>query len=178
MLLPLVSHCPVPNRKSHGISMAELPNVNTANMVTQCCRCPWSTEDALVRPHCSKDLETKCRFVVSNWILNQTVSELRAQVWMSHGDQLSNIPPEFHIIGHTATAPYAAIAHISKPLYGIQFHPEVTHSVKGREVIKRFILNICGCESNWTMVLCSSETNRRLSKRHCMIGRICTQGDR
>lgn len=73
------------------------------------------------------------------------------QVWMSHGDQLSKIPPEFHIIGYTKTAPYAAIAHNTKPFYGIQFHPEVTHSIKGREVIKRFIINICGCRSHWTM---------------------------
>ncbi|KAI6033385.1 hypothetical protein EDC04DRAFT_2207860 [Pisolithus marmoratus] len=73
------------------------------------------------------------------------------QVWMSHGDQLQNLPPDFHVIGHTQTAPFAAIAHDSKPIYGIQFHPEVTHSLKGREVISRFVINICGCRTNWTM---------------------------
>ncbi|KAF5362790.1 hypothetical protein D9757_011014 [Collybiopsis confluens] len=73
------------------------------------------------------------------------------QVWMSHGDQLSEMPPDFHIIAHTSTAPYAAVAHNSKPLYGIQFHPEVTHSLRGREVIGRFVLNICGCRATWTM---------------------------
>lgn len=75
------------------------------------------------------------------------------QVWMSHGDQLSEPPKDFHVIGHTNTAPYAALAHNSKPFYGIQFHPEVTHSPRGREVIGRFILNICQCRPNWTMVL-------------------------
>ena len=70
---------------------------------------------------------------------------------MSHGDQLSAIPPDFHVIGRTPTAPFAAIAHNSKPFYGIQFHPEVTHSPRGREVIGRFVLNICGCKANWTM---------------------------
>ena len=70
---------------------------------------------------------------------------------MSHGDQLSGIPDEFHVIGKTDTAPYAAIAHNSKPWYGIQFHPEVTHSKRGKEVIGRFVLNICQCKSNWTM---------------------------
>ena len=74
------------------------------------------------------------------------------QVWMSHGDQLSEMPADFHVIGSTATAPYAAIAHNSKPFYGIQFHAEVTHSKKGREVIGRFVLSICGCKTNWTMV--------------------------
>ncbi|KAG5645096.1 GMP synthase (glutamine-hydrolyzing) [Asterophora parasitica] len=73
------------------------------------------------------------------------------QVWMSHGDQLSAPPPDFHVIGYTQSAPFAAIAHDSKPLYGIQFHPEVTHSPRGKELIGRFILGICGCRKNWTM---------------------------
>jgi GMP synthase (glutamine-hydrolysing) len=73
------------------------------------------------------------------------------QVWMSHGDQLSALPPNFHVIGATKTAPFAAVAHDSKPFYGIQFHPEVTHSPRGKEIIARFVLNICGCRTNWTM---------------------------
>ncbi|KAL1753966.1 hypothetical protein FB107DRAFT_291967 [Schizophyllum commune] len=73
------------------------------------------------------------------------------EVWMSHGDQLSELPPNFHVIGATKTAPYAAVAHDTKPIYGIQFHPEVTHSPRGREVIGRFIKNICGCRAHWTM---------------------------
>lgn len=86
---------------------------------------------------------------------NSQYLSLFPQVWMSHGDQLSEMPENFHIIGHTKNAPYAAIAHNSKPFYGIQFHPEVTHSPRGREVIGRFVLNICGCKANWTMVSCS-----------------------
>ncbi|KZP20686.1 GMP synthase [Athelia psychrophila] len=73
------------------------------------------------------------------------------QVWMSHGDQLSTLPPSFHVIGKTDTAPFAAIAHDSKPLYGIQFHAEVTHSPLGKEIIGRFVLKICACQKNWTM---------------------------
>lgn len=71
---------------------------------------------------------------------------------MSHGDQLSKIPEGFHTIGYTENAPFAAIAHDNKPIYGIQFHPEVTHSPRGREVIGRFVLNICECKASWTMV--------------------------
>jgi GMP synthase (glutamine-hydrolysing) len=71
---------------------------------------------------------------------------------MSHGDQLSAPPSDFHVIGKTQTAPYAAIVHNSKAIYGIQFHPEVTHSPLGRQVIGRFILNICKCRPEWTMV--------------------------
>ncbi|EJF64866.1 GMP synthase [Dichomitus squalens] len=73
------------------------------------------------------------------------------QVWMSHGDQLSELPEGFHVIGRTGTAPYAAVAHSSKPFYGIQFHPEVTHSKRGREVISNFVVGICGCRQHWTM---------------------------
>ncbi|KDR68530.1 hypothetical protein GALMADRAFT_231186 [Galerina marginata CBS 339.88] len=73
------------------------------------------------------------------------------RVWMSHGDQLSKPPPDFHVIGHTNTAPFAALAHNSKPFYGIQFHPEVTHSPNGKAVIGKFILDICGCRKHWTM---------------------------
>ncbi|KAG2354603.1 hypothetical protein BDR07DRAFT_1474326 [Suillus spraguei] len=73
------------------------------------------------------------------------------QVWMSHGDQLSVMSPDFHVIGRTDTASYAAIAHNSKSIYGIQFHPEVTHSPHGRQLIGRFVLNICQCRPNWTM---------------------------
>lgn len=74
---------------------------------------------------------------------------------MSHGDQLLELPPDFHIVGHTRTAPYAAIAHNSKPFWGIQFHPEVTHSPMGRVLIGEFILKICGCKAHWTMVIFS-----------------------
>lgn len=78
------------------------------------------------------------------------------QVWMSHGDQLDALPPDFHVIGKTKTAPFAGIAHDSKPFFGIQFHPEVTHTLKGKEVIGKFVLDICQCRPNWTMVSDSS----------------------
>ncbi|TDL19949.1 GMP synthase [Rickenella mellea] len=73
------------------------------------------------------------------------------QVWMSHGDQLSAMPQEFHVVGTTSSAPFAAIAHDTKPMYGIQFHPEVTHSPNGKAIIGNFILRVCQCKPNWTM---------------------------
>lgn len=72
------------------------------------------------------------------------------QVWMSHGDQLSKAPEDFEVIGKTPTAPFAAMAHKTKPIYGVQFHPEVTHSVRGVELFDNFV-SICGCRRNWTM---------------------------
>ncbi|KAF8666717.1 GMP synthase [Rhizoctonia solani] len=73
------------------------------------------------------------------------------KVWMSHGDQIADKPPSFDIIGKTPTAPFAAIVHHTKPIFGVQFHPEVTHSDRGKEVIGHFILDVCECRANWTM---------------------------
>ncbi|KAM0754848.1 putative GUA1-GMP synthase [Meredithblackwellia eburnea MCA 4105] len=72
-------------------------------------------------------------------------------VWMSHSDRLHSLPEGFEIVATTPSAPFAALAHKDKPLYGIQFHPEVTHSPRGKEVIERFVVRICGCKREWTM---------------------------
>ncbi|TKY89701.1 hypothetical protein EX895_001486 [Sporisorium graminicola] len=72
------------------------------------------------------------------------------QVWMSHGDQLSKAPEDFVVIGQTPSAPFAAMAHKSKPIFGVQFHPEVTHSVRGVELFDSFV-DICACRRDWTM---------------------------
>ncbi|CAO1617787.1 unnamed protein product [Parajaminaea phylloscopi] len=78
------------------------------------------------------------------------IAEPEMPVWMSHGDQLSKMPEDFEVIAKTATSPYTAIAHRNRPMYGIQFHPEVTHSPKGKELFDAFV-TICGCKRNWTM---------------------------
>ncbi|KAK6905387.1 GMP synthase [glutamine-hydrolyzing] [Kwoniella sp. B9012] len=73
------------------------------------------------------------------------------QVWMSHGDQLTSLPPDFSVVASTPTSPWTAIAHNSKPVYGVQFHPEVSHSPKGKEVIGAFVKNVCGIKGGWSM---------------------------
>ncbi|KAH8930006.1 GMP synthase [Atractiella rhizophila] len=72
-------------------------------------------------------------------------------VWMSHGDKVTGLPPSFTTIATTASCPHAGIAHLHKPIYGIQFHPEVTHSQRGKELIGQFIKEICKCKADWTM---------------------------
>ena len=71
-------------------------------------------------------------------------------VWMSHGDRVTEVPADFTVIGTSKEAPIAAMAHNTKPWFGIQFHPEVTHTVKGKEILERFVVDICNCETNWT----------------------------
>ena len=71
-------------------------------------------------------------------------------VWMSHGDRVEVLPPEFHIIAQTESAPLAGMADEEKRVYGLQFHPEVTHTPKGKQILERFVHEICGCGRNWT----------------------------
>lgn len=72
------------------------------------------------------------------------------QVWMSHGDSVNKLPNDFRIIAKTENAPYAAISSESKKYYGLQFHPEVYHTINGNVIIKNF-LDICGVSYDWTM---------------------------
>lgn len=72
-------------------------------------------------------------------------------VWMSHGDKLSRLPDGFVTIATTKSAPFAGIAHASKPIFGIQFHPEVTHTSKGLNVLQNFAVKICRARQNWAM---------------------------
>jgi len=73
------------------------------------------------------------------------------EVWMSHGDKLAGLPTDFVVIAKTSNAPYAGIAHESKEWYGIQFHPEVTHTPKGTEILKNFAVKICRAKQDWSM---------------------------
>ncbi|MBM7038574.1 glutamine-hydrolyzing GMP synthase [Vibrio ulleungensis] len=71
-------------------------------------------------------------------------------VWMSHGDKVVEIPSNFTKIAQTDTCPFAAMANEEKNFYGVQFHPEVTHTRQGQRMLENFALNICGCEKLWT----------------------------
>lgn len=73
----------------------------------------------------------------------------KAQMWMSHGDSLSKMPDGFQTIANTENAPICAIANIEKNIYGVQFHPEVHHSLEGKKVLENFVRNICGCVDTW-----------------------------
>jgi GMP synthase (glutamine-hydrolysing) len=70
-------------------------------------------------------------------------------VWMSHGDRVTQLPPGFRIIAESPHAPFAGIADEGRRFYGIQFHPEVTHTTQGAWILRRFLYDICQCESLW-----------------------------
>jgi len=71
-------------------------------------------------------------------------------VWMSHGDQVTALPPGFKLIASTATAPFAGIADEERRFYALQFHPEVTHTHQGKRIIERFVRGICDCDALWS----------------------------
>ena len=71
--------------------------------------------------------------------------------WMSHTWQVCACPPGFHVIAETDNCPVAAMANDERRIYGVQFHPEVTHTDEGRRIIENFVLRICGCKGDWTM---------------------------
>ena len=72
-------------------------------------------------------------------------------VWMSHGDRVDVLPPGFSIIAHNAATPIAAMADESRQFYGLQFHPEVTHTLQGRVILDRFVHDICQAGCDWNM---------------------------
>lgn len=71
-------------------------------------------------------------------------------VWMSHGDRVTTLPPGFKLIASTESAPIAGMADDARGYYGLQFHPEVTHTRQGKRILERFLKDICGCEALWT----------------------------
>jgi len=72
-------------------------------------------------------------------------------VWMSHGDRISRLPVGFRVVARTANSPVAVMEDSERKFYGVQFHPEVIHTLRGKEIIANFLFLICGCTPNWTM---------------------------
>ena len=75
----------------------------------------------------------------------------KINVWMSHGDQVQDLPDDFDLVASTASAPIAAMEHKDSPIFAIQFHPEVTHTEYGQKVLENFLFNICHANADWKM---------------------------
>jgi GMP synthase (glutamine-hydrolysing) len=75
----------------------------------------------------------------------------RTEVWMSHGDQVADVSADFRPLARTATCPLAAVRHVSLPVFGLQFHPEVTHTPAGGTILRNFLMSTCGCSGSWRL---------------------------
>jgi GMP synthase (glutamine-hydrolysing) len=89
------------------------------------------------------------------------------EVWMSHGDKVTELPAGFKVIGSNESTPIAAMADEARGFYAVQFHPEVTHTLKGREIIARFVHEICGCGRDWNM---PNYVNEAVEKVRAQVG--------
>ena len=88
-----------------------------------------------------------------------------SQVWMSHGDHVRNLPPGFQIIGSTDAIEAAAIAEFSRKIYGVQFHPEVSHTEYGNTILRNFLFEICHCRGDWSPLSFIDNTIDNIRKR-------------
>ena len=86
-------------------------------------------------------------------------------VWMSHGDQVNEMSEEFEVLAQTKTCPFAAVRHVKKPFYGVQFHPEVTHTPEGTQIIRNFLYNICECDGSWQIQDFAMETIEKVRQQ-------------
>ena len=82
----------------------------------------------------------------------------KSQVWMSHGDSVLELPPQFELLATTDSIPVAAFKHAELEMYAIQFHPEVTHSIDGKTLLYNFVVAICQCTQDWTPLSFIEET--------------------
>ncbi|MFQ5685349.1 MAG: glutamine-hydrolyzing GMP synthase [Candidatus Scalindua sp.] len=92
---------------------------------------------------------TKCTIKDHSTLFNSLGKTVN--VWMSHGDQAMELPEDFQSLAYTENCSYAAARHKEKNFYGVQFHPEVTHTTSGNQIIHNFLFNICGCNGDWEM---------------------------
>ncbi len=111
--------------------------------------------------------------VAENPLLSELVApQDRLKVWMSHGDRVERLPEGFVAIAASRNAPLAGMADPSRGLYGLQFHPEVTHTEHGAEIFQRFVHEICGCPSDWTPKNIIAEHVERVRERVGDEGRV------
>ncbi|MDB9822868.1 glutamine-hydrolyzing GMP synthase [Deltaproteobacteria bacterium] len=85
--------------------------------------------------------------------------------WMSHGDRIDKVPEGFIVLAKSKNSPIAAMTDSSRKFFGVQFHPEVAHTPKGKKILKNFLFRICGCEPSWTMSSFAKQTIIDLRKR-------------
>ena len=96
------------------------------------------------------ELQTACDIFLGVNSVNNIDDKPVLPVWMSHGDQVTRLADGFDVIARTENCPIAAVVNTEKKYYGLQFHPEVTHTLSGEQILSNFVHIICGCQSTWT----------------------------
>jgi len=119
-----------------------------------------------VKPGVKREFgRTVCRVVQSDPLLHGLPTS--TTVWMSHGDQVDSASSAFIPLMDTPTCPFAAVKHASLPIYGLQFHPEVTHTAHGTQMLSNFVMQVCGCHGTWKI---SSLIEREVASIRARVG--------
>src|SRR5438105_4171310 len=117
-----------------------------------------------VKPGKSREFGRKaCRIHEAEGLFAGLPSEMT--VWMSHGDQVEAVSGDFLSLAATDTCPIAAVRHFSRPVYGLQFHPEVSHTPEGANILRNFLRNVCGCQGSWQMSAFIDQTVTQMRER-------------
>jgi GMP synthase (glutamine-hydrolysing) len=115
---------------------------------------------------------SRCRLAGVDQLFQGVPSE--TQVWMSHGDQVTGVSDDFLPLARTDTCPFAAVKHRELPIYGLQFHPEVTHTPEGNTILANFLSAVCGCSGLWKLEHFAQQTiqdvRRRVGDRRVICG--------
>jgi GMP synthase (glutamine-hydrolysing) len=113
-----------------------------------------------------------CRVVEHDQLFDGLPEE--TDVWMSHGDQVSQVSAVFQPLATTPTCPFAAVKHRDRPIFGLQFHPEVTHTPLGSQILHNFVMNVCGCSGTWHLgdfaEAAIAQIRRRVGSRRVICG--------
>jgi len=106
------------------------------------------------------EVEGECKLLEGLW-----PKGAREQVWMSHGDRVTQLPPGFKVVATSEGAPFAVIADDARRFYGVMFHPEVVHTVHGAALLKNFTHRVAGCLGDWTMAAFKQQAIERVRKQ-------------
>ena len=122
-------------------------------MQTMAAQLGGGVENSRVREFGYAEVRARGHSALLEGIQDRVSAEMHGllDVWMSHGDKVTALPPSFRVIASNESTPIAAIADESRRFYGVQFHPEVTHTRQGKAILARFVHELCGCGQDWNM---------------------------
>jgi GMP synthase (glutamine-hydrolysing) len=122
-------------------------------MQTMAAQLGGAVENGLVREFGYAEIRAQGHSALLRGIQDRTNAQGHGliDVWMSHGDKVTTLPPGFSVIASNAATPIAGMADEARHFYALQFHPEVTHTYQGKVILNRFVHDICGCEQDWNM---------------------------